>query len=130
MDRLLDWRDKAQAEKWHIQWFDGSLLEAKGRQRTELRTRTSLRPEHLDMMIAALDACPNDSRIVPDAFPAFCANIVSGYENADTLGQELRELAALSFFLMFWVKTPSYQVKALRAVVEYERYLLIQREQV
>ncbi len=130
MDRLLDWRDKAKAEKWHIQWFDGSLLEAKERQRTELRRRTSLRPEHLDKMIAALDAYPSDSRIVPDAFPAFCATVVSGDKNADTLGQELRELTAMSFLLTFWVKTPSYQVKALRAVVEYERYLLIQREQV
>jgi len=130
MDRLLDWRDKAKAEKWHIQWFDGSLLEAKGRQRTELRRRTSLRPEHLDRMIAALGAYPDDSLIVPNALPSFCANIVSGHEHAETLGQELRELAAMSFLLTFWVKTPSYQVKALRDVVLYERYLLIQREQV
>ncbi len=113
-----------------IQWFDGSLLEARGRQRKELRRSTLLRPEHLDTMIATLDAYPYDSRIVPDAFPAFCANIVSGHENAEALGQELRELAAMSFLLTFWVKTPSYQVKALRAVVEYERHLLIQREQV
>jgi len=130
MDRLFDWRERAQEEKWHIQWFDGSLLEAKGRQRTELRRSTSLRPEHLDSMIAALDAYPDDSRIVPDAFPAFCAKIVSGDKNADTLGQELRELAATSFLLTFWVKTPAYEVKALRDVVEYERHLLIQREQV
>ncbi len=129
MKELRDWRDKAKVEKWHIQWFDGSLLEAKGRQRTELRRRTSLRPEHLDMMIAALDTYSSDSCIVPDAFPAFCAKVVSGDENADTLGRELRELAATSFLLTFWVKTPSYQVKALRDVVEYERHLLIQREQ-
>ncbi len=129
MDRLLDWRDRAKAEKWHIQWFDGSLLEAKGRQRKELRRRTSLRPEHLDSMIAALDAYPDDSRIVPDELPALCAKVVGGDENAEALGQELRELAATSFLLTFWVKTPSYQVKALRDVVEYERHLLIQREQ-
>jgi hypothetical protein len=130
MDRLLDWRDKAKAEKWHLQWFDGSLLEAKGRQRKELRRRTSLRPEHLDKMIAALDAYPDDSRIVPDELPAFCANIVSGHENAEALAQELRELTAMSFLLTFWVKTPHYEVKALRDVVLYERYLLTQREQV
>jgi len=129
MTGLRDWRDKAKAEKWHIQWFDGSLLEAKGRQRTELRSSTSLRPEHLDSMIAALDAYPDDSRIVPDELPALCAKIVSGDKNAEALGQELRELAATSFLLTFWVKTPSYQVKALRDVVEYERYLLIHREQ-
>jgi len=130
MDRLLDWRDKAKAEKWHLQWFDGSLLEAKERQRTELRRRTSLRPEHLDSMIAALAAYPDDSRIVPDELPAFCAKVVSGHENADTLGQELRELVSMSFFLTFWLKTPTYDVKALRVVVEYERHLLTQREQV
>ncbi len=80
-------------------------------------------------MIAALDAYPSDSRIVPDELPAFCATVVSGDKNAEALGQELRELAATSFLLTFWVKTPSYQVKALRDVVLYERYLLIQREQ-
>ncbi len=129
MDRLLDWRDKAKAEKWHLQWFDGSLLEAKGRQRNALRRRTSLRPEHLDSMIAALAAYPRDSCILPDAFPAFCAKVASGHENADTLGQELRKLVSMSFFLTFWVKTPTYQVKALQDVIEYERYLLTQREQ-
>jgi len=124
LKELRDWRDKAQAEKWHIQWFDGSLLEAKARQRKELRRRTSLRPEHLDRMIAALGAYPDDSRIVPDSFPAFCAKVVSGDENAEALGEELRELAATSFFLTYWVKTPHYQVKALRDVIEYERHLL------
>ncbi len=129
MRELRDWRDKAQAEKWHIQWFDGNLLEAKARQRKALRKSTLLRPEHLDSMIAALDAYPSDARILPDAFQAFCAEVVSGHENADTLGQELCALTATSFFLTYWVKTPSYQVKALREVVEYERYLLTQREQ-
>jgi len=130
MDRLLDWRDKAKAGKWHIQWFDGSLLEAKGRQRKELRSSTSLRPEQLDSMIAALGTYSSDSCIVPDLFPAFCAKVVSGDKNAEALGQELRELAAMSFFLTYWLKTRAYEVKALRAVVEYERYLLTQREQV
>jgi len=130
MKVLLDWRDKAKVEKWHIQWFDGSLLEAKGRQRKELRRRTSLRPEHLDRMIAALDAYPDDSRIVPDELPAFCATVVSGHENAEALGQELRELAATSFFLTYWVKTPADEVKALRAVVGFERDQLRHRQQV
>jgi hypothetical protein len=124
MDRLLDRRDKAKAEKWGLHWWDVALLNSKQQKRAALREKITV--EDVEGLITALNEYDDTMVLSPKLLRSLCLWVTKGHDRE--YGQHLYELVTATFVLTYWVKTRHYEVKALRNVVKYERHLLIQRE--
>jgi len=128
MDRLPDWRDKHKTEKWGLHWWDAAFLNSKQQKRAAMREKLTVETEDFQGLIGALDEYDDTMLISPKLLRSIC--LWATKERGRESGQQLYELVTTTFVLTYWVKTRHYEVKALRDVVLYERYLLIQREQV
>jgi len=129
MENLHGWGNKIQSGKWNVHWYDVALLKRKERELEALRRRTRLQPKDLHELSYALEGYGGDFKLSPNFLPELCWKVIDGDKDVKKLGADLHELVSLSFFLAYWVKTPQYEVGALRQVVTYERDLLIQRQQ-
>ena len=127
MKELRDWRDKHKTEKWGLHWWDVALLNSKQQKRAAMREKITVEAEEFQGLLDALDEYDDTMLISPELLQSLCLWATKGRGRES--GQQLYELVTTTFFLTFWVKVPHYEVMALRAVVEYERHLLIQREQ-
>jgi len=127
MEKLDGWGENIQSGKWNVHWWDVALLKRKERDLEALRRRTKLQAKDLQELDYALEVYGADSRLSPDFLPELCWMVIGGKRNVTKLGADLHELLSLSFFLAYWVKTPQYEVGALRQVVAYERDLLLQQ---
>jgi len=128
MDRLPDWRDKHKTEKWGLHWWDAAFLNSKQQKRAAMREKLTVEAEEFQGLIGALDEYDDTMLISPKLLRSVC--LWATKERGRESGQQLYELVTTTFFLTYWVTVPSYQVKALRDVVVFERDQLRHREQV
>ncbi len=126
MTELRDWRDKHKMEKWGLHWWDVAFLNSRHQERAALREKITA--EDFQGLIDALNEYDDTMVLSPKLLRSLCLWVTKGHDRE--YGQHLYELVTATFVLTYWVKTRHYEVKALRDVVEYERYLLTQREQV
>jgi len=127
MEKIRGWGENIQSGKWNVHWWDVALLKRKTHELEAVRNRTKLQPNDLRELDYALEVYGDDFRLSPDFLAELCWKVIGGDGDVKRLGSDLHELLSLSFFLAYWVKTPQYEVGALRQVVAYERDLLLQQ---